>query len=97
MLEFTSALGLDRVTTDITLTATIIRIVITITGPTTGTADTVIIIAIIVTTIITDIKVTPDLEIRLSWLEAISSQQHFTGGSFRCGRFAKKAGSTFLD
>ena len=69
MLEFTSALGLDRVTTDITLTATIIRIVITITGPTTGTADTVI-IATIVTTIITDIKVTPDLEIRLSWLES---------------------------
>jgi len=90
MLEFTSALGLDRVTTDITLTVTIIRIVITITGPTTGTADTVIIIATIATTIITDIKVTPDLEIRLS-------QQHFRGGSFRCGRFAKKAGSTFLD
>ena len=73
MLEFTSALGLDQVTTDITLTATIIRIVITITGPTTGTADTVIIIATIATiatTIITDIKVTPDLEIRLSWLES---------------------------
>src|SRR5881397_1839202 len=70
MLEFTSALGLDRVTTDITLTATIIRIVITITGPTTGTADTVIIIATIVTTIITDIKMTQDLEIRLSWLES---------------------------
>lgn len=70
MLEFTSALGLDRVTTDITLTPTIIRIVITITGPTTGTADTVIIIATIVTTIITDIKVTQDLEIRLSWLES---------------------------
>jgi hypothetical protein len=70
MLEFTSALGLDRVTTDTTLTATIIRIVITITGPTTGTADTVIIIATIVTTIITDIKVTQDLEIRLSWLES---------------------------
>jgi hypothetical protein len=69
MLECTSALGLDRVTTDITLTATIIRIVITITGPTIGTADTVI-IATIVTTIITDIKVTQDLEIRLSWLES---------------------------
>jgi hypothetical protein len=70
MLEFTSALGLDRATTDITLTATIIRIVITITGLTTGTADTVIIITTIVTTIITDIKLTQDLEIRLSWLES---------------------------
>ena len=70
MLEFTSALGLGRVTTDITLTATIIRIVIIITGPTTGTADTVIIIATIVTTITTDIKVTQDLENRLSWLES---------------------------
>jgi hypothetical protein len=69
MLEFTSTSGLDRVTTDITLTATIIRIVITITGPTTGTAGTVIIIATIVTTIITDIKVTQD-QIRLSWLES---------------------------
>ena len=71
MLEFTSTLGLDRVTTDITLTATIIRIVITtgrirvtpITGRTTGTADTDITTATIVTTIITDTKVTWDLEI----------------------------------
>jgi len=38
--------------------------------PTTGTADTVIFIAPIATTIITDIKVTQDLEIRLSWLES---------------------------
>jgi len=35
-----------------------------------GTAGTDIITATIVTTIITDIKVTPDLEIRLSWLES---------------------------
>ena len=66
MLKFTSALGSDRATTeDITLTATIIRTVITtgrtgatpITGRTTGTADTDIITATIVT-IITDTKVT---------------------------------------
>ena len=64
MLKFTSALGLDRVTTeDITLTV-IIPIVITsrigvtpIPGLTIGTADTVI-TATIVTTIITNIKVT---------------------------------------
>ena len=65
MLKFTSALGSDRATTDITLTATIIRIGITtgrigvtpITGRTTGTADTDITTATTVT-IITDIKVT---------------------------------------
>jgi len=66
MLKFPSALGSDRATTeDITLTATIIRIGLTIgrigvtpiTGRTTGTADTVI-TATIVTTTITDIKVT---------------------------------------
>ena len=79
MLEFTSALGLDRVTTDITLTATIIRIVIIITGPTTGTADTVIIIATIVTTITTDIEVTQDLENRLGWLESNFEPAAFLG------------------
>ena len=79
MLEFTSTLGLDRVTTAaITHPGTTIRTVITTgrtgvtltTGLITGTADTVIIIATIVTTITTDIKVTQDLEIRLSWLES---------------------------
>ena len=57
MLKFTSALGSDRATTeDISLTATIIRIVITtgrigvtpITGRTTGTADIVIAIIIVI-------------------------------------------------
>ena len=37
MLEFTSALGLGRVTTDIILTATIIRIGMVIIGRTIGT------------------------------------------------------------
>ena len=66
MLEFTSALGLGRVTTDITLTVTIIRTVITtgrtgaipITGRTTGTAGTDITTATIVTITIIDTKVT---------------------------------------
>ena len=48
MLKFTSVSGLVRATTDITLTVTIIRTDITITGRTTGTAD----IVIIATTII---------------------------------------------
>ena len=64
-LKFPSALGSDRATTDIIPTDTTIRIVITtgrigvtpITGRTTGTADTDIIIATIVT-IITDTKAT---------------------------------------
>jgi hypothetical protein len=66
MLRSISPLGSDRaITGDITLTATIIRIVTTtdrigatpITGRTTGTADTDIITAIVTTTI-TDTKVT---------------------------------------
>src|SRR6266478_8038061 len=96
MLEFTSALGLDRVTTDITLTATIIRIVITITGPTTGTADTVIIIATIVTTIITDIKVTPgsrnqiELARKQFRVSSILGEDPFAAGDLR-----KKPGLLF--
>ena len=62
MLKSPSALGSDRATTDITPTATIIRIVITgrtmaTTGLITGTAGTVT-TATIVTIIITGTEVT---------------------------------------
>jgi hypothetical protein len=66
MLKSTSALGSDRVTTDITLMGTILRTVIITghimatptTGLTTGTAGTVTTATIVTTTIITDTKVT---------------------------------------
>lgn len=66
MLKFTSALGLGRAITDITLTATTIHIVITtgrigatpITGRTIGTAGIDIITATIVTITIIDDKLT---------------------------------------
>ena len=83
MLKFISALDSDRATTD-TLTATIIRIVITIgpigvtpiTGRTPGMAD-IDITATIVTSVITD-KVTQISEIQTeAGSKAISSQRHF--------------------
>jgi len=74
MLKFTSVSGSVRAIPDITLTVTIIRTGITITGRTIGTADIVIIatiiIGIIIGTSLTGIA-TP------GWLESISSQPNF--------------------
>jgi len=70
MLKFTSVSGSVRAIPDITLTVTIIRTGITITGRTIGTADIVIIATIIIGTSLTGIA-TP------GWLEAISGQPNF--------------------
>ncbi len=58
MLEFTSALGLGRVTTDITLTATIIRTGMVIIGRTMATIGLTIGTGAIVTTATTVIITT---------------------------------------
>jgi hypothetical protein len=77
MLKFTSVSGSVRAITDITLTGTIIRTGITITGRITGTAD-IVIIAIIITVTITGANLigiaTP------GWLEIFSNQPNFLSG-----------------
>ena len=94
MLKFTSVSGSIRAITDITLTVTIIRTGITITGRTTGTADIVII-----ATIITGIIIGANL-IRIatpSWLEAVSGQPNFFSGNSLRRRHARDKGAAYFD